>query len=333
MKYLKFAFILAGIITAKANNLFVNVNMTVTGNTAIIVKDMDVTFNQATMFDKNTVLYVRSDKNNAGIVLSGENVTFEDIVFETSAMLDFDSITVTGNMSFNNGVINLTASTLNLAGTMNNENESHYITASSGGVIVRQTMLTQGENNNLGGMGIEITAKENSPITIVRHHESEKINDKESIRRVYRFSEPLAVNSILAKYHSADDNVTQNMTMYYHDGSTWNLSSDIIFSGNSVSTSSIIEPVEAITLVGYPDLDYPLFLSSERQVFEIVGNELHENPRLVVLSSKGVVLFDRTPYKNDLHHSELLPGRTYYYMYYINAKEKPVKKSSFEVLQ
>lgn len=122
------------------------------------------------------------------------------------------NISVNNKLNLKNGKIELSDFNINLleTGELLNETNSNYIKSDLGfGKIVATRLISEGSNNNIAGLGIDITTNNFAGIkTIERFHQS-KTNVIESINRFYRipnFGKINKNNYISIKYLASEVN-------------------------------------------------------------------------------------------------------------------------------
>jgi type IX secretion system substrate protein len=183
-------------------------DMVLNDGTDLVLQNMDL--ENEGIFDalSTNVTVTFSGSEDASLI--SEDLEFYNIKINKSSngtiYLNTD-ILVENNIDMTSGILDLNGYTITLdGGQIENENQSNYITGTSGGTIEYIAILNSPDQENPGNLGIEITSVSNLGQTVIRrgHVEQTSNNGGKSIHRYFDIN-PVnnsGLNAILRIYYN-----------------------------------------------------------------------------------------------------------------------------------
>jgi len=260
------------------------------------------------------------------------------------AQVDADMMSVAGDIVMGSGKLNLTTATVLLRGEILGEREESHLTG--GRVEKILSALARGERVSTG-MGLTLAAAEGyDSLRVVRTHDVQHFRGEKSIAKSYALQPANAMQARLASAEVAFLNAqcstpVETFLMYRETltGMSWeSVPAETHLSTKRVA-SKAAEPFEVsqITLFPLPELNFPKVFTPNgdgiNDCFEILGIEKYQASKLVLLTPRGKVVREISPYQNDFCGEGLSAG-TYFYMFFANASDtQPLKKGFFELIK
>jgi gliding motility-associated-like protein len=290
--------------------------------------------------DTSTIVSIGAPDKNCRII-SDNSLKFSSLKIENGTnYVDADTLLLDGDIIFNKGKLYLPKAT-ELKGSILNENETGYVVD---GVIRKDIKNLPAGQKTTTGLGISITPNRNyEAVTIVRAHEKQNNRGEWSIAKYYDFPATIEVSAVDFSYLNAQsDKKTDTYLLYYkssHDISWQSVDSQTNHETKRV-TSKQDSPVliQNITLFPFPELNYSPYITPNddgfNETFEIIGIEKCPNSKLVILTPVGTIIHTAESYNNDFNGKNLdLSAGAYYYIFWCDKNENPVKKGYLEIIK
>ncbi|MDR1054485.1 MAG: gliding motility-associated C-terminal domain-containing protein [Prevotellaceae bacterium] len=299
---------------------------------------MDLIIDGQLLCDTSTIISIGAPDKNCRII-SDNPLKFSSLKIEDGInYVDVDALQIDGDIIFNKGKIHLP--TTELKGSILNENETGYI---AGGVIRKELKNISSGQKTTTGLGVSITPTRNhETATIIRAHEKQNNRGEWSIAKYYDFPSTIEVSAVDFSYLNAQsDKKTDTYLLYYkspHD--TWQSINSQTNHETKRVTSKQDSPVliQHITLFPFPELNYSHYITPNddgfNDYFEIIGIEKCPNSKLVILTPTGTIIYTGEPYNNDFDGKNLdMSAGAYYYIFWCDKNESPVKKGYLEIIK
>jgi gliding motility-associated-like protein len=274
-------------------------------------------------------------------VISDNPLKFSSLKIEDGTnYVDADTLLLDGDIVFNKGKLHLPKTT-ELKGSILNENEAGYIVD---GVIRKDLKNLFSGQKATTGLGISITPSHNyEAATIVRAHEKQNNRGEWSIAKYYDFPETIKASAIDFSYLNAQSGKKTDTYLLYYK-SSHDVSWQSIDSQTNLETKRIMskqnDPVaiQHLTLFPFPELNYSSFITPNddgfSDAFQIIGIEKCPDSKLVILTPAGTIIYTGEPYNNDFDGKNLdVAAGAYYYIFFCDKNNSPVKKGYFEVIK
>ncbi len=295
-------------------------------NTTLKVSNLDV--NNAGDFygDTASQLILSSTKETK---ISGEPMFLSSLKVASNVHCAVSTLSLDGDLTMQSGVMNVGTSRLIIYGDLIGENETTYITASSGTIEKPLEHLSAGETYDV--LGLKFTPLHDVlDDVVIRSHQPEVReitgSSSKSALRIYEFSTPKNLVSLEMHALPHETQHILDKELFAESFGGWK---------KVQAENENLQNVSRISIFASGNLDFPKFITPEEpenNLFEIVGLEEYPNTRLLVISKEGKVLYDLFPYKNDFNGKNLKTG-TYYYSFSLEYNSKPIKKSYFEIIR
>jgi gliding motility-associated-like protein len=300
---------------------------------------MDLIIDGQLLCDTSTIISIGAPDKNCRII-SDNPLKFSSLKIEDGInYVDVDALQIDGDIIFSKGKLYLPKTT-ELKGSILNENETGYI---AGGVIRKELKNISSGQKTTTGLGVSITPTRNhEAVTIVRAHEKQNNRGEWSIAKYYNFPATIEVSAVDFSYLNAQsDKKTDTYLLYYkspHD--TWQSINSQTNHEIKRVTSKQDSPVliQHITLFPFPELNYSHYITPNNDgfndYFEIIGIEKCPNSKLVILTPAGTIIHTAESYNNDFNGKNLdLSAGAYYYIFWCDKNESPVKKGYLEIIK
>ncbi len=306
-------------------------------NASISIKNTDVNMlSTAIKFDTNTTLAVQGGSGGNALFCENQALFIPNLkVSGNLELLGFDTLYVSEITWGDKALFDIADVQVKLLQNMQDETDSRYLTSTGRGALIKDVQCY--ENTTVqSGMGLDIIPSESKPLRITRTHTPVSYKNSMGASIIYSLSDPTHLAKIEMGYITPILNGIETPLVYSltEKENEWVMNENIRRQSSTKKLSALgLEQTQKITIITYPQLEFPKYMRQSTPVFEIIGNEQFPESRLVVLSRNGSVVEDISPYLN-----APLGGNygesTYYYMYYTNKQNKePLKKGFFEVVQ
>ncbi len=295
-------------------------------------------------------LYAFNSANTLAIEGNGE-FTFQNLIFQGN--LELNSNVLVNNINFINGNLDLTNSFLSLHGMLINETNSARALADGLGEITKVVDLEYGVPNELGNLGLTVTAQaELSSLEFRRGHIIQESNGDYSISRYYKipsldqtldieieYLEPEleGLNSEYLEIRSLTNDEWHVIYTIEHETDP-NKFLATLSPGTTIISLFKGTTVEGVVVSGgiSPNND------SFNDKFIITGIEDYPNNKLIIMNRWGDILLEKAQYNNDwggenvdgvgIANKTILPDGTYFYIFFKDANDKnSVLRGSFEI--
>ncbi|MDR1739220.1 MAG: gliding motility-associated C-terminal domain-containing protein [Bacteroidales bacterium] len=345
MKTLLFLAVMLLAIHAAIANIIIypQTSISLNGNLHISIRNMDLSITTSTKVDSTVTiaLYSKADKH---FEIIGDTLYFGNLKIGGNYSLNAYSkfVSITGNITMmENGVLNVTDNDVLLNGSIKDESNNCYITGSTGKIIKRIALQQEAIETGIG-LSFSVFDRHSTNIEVQRFFEPSIRKDKEGVKRLYKFSEPLTLGNLDFRYLLRELNGIEDpvLCVYTQEKGIW----DMIFSRHNNSRQTIsgksiskTENVEQVSIFSYPELSFPLYFTPNgdgiNDFYVIEGIEKYENTVFTVLDNTGKQIFRACPYMNNFTGSNLKDG-TYYFVFKRSVNDNtPYKRGTFEIIR
>lgn len=187
----------------------------------IELNDASITNNASLVMDAGTEL------NCTGVAVdfNGNSMyKISELSVNTNIRL-YTDISISNNISFGNGIVDMGDQQILLSGQLLNESASSYLTASGSGYVSKLFSLENNTSGNPGNLGLSITPGSNlTDVTLNRGHETVFNEAEESIQRQYWFDSPLVLaGSVRFNYleHELGILSEADLTLWASSSNSW----------------------------------------------------------------------------------------------------------------
>ena len=304
--------------------------------TALTCANANLKVEGTLLAEPTTVIVMAGSSSSIARTISGRGeATINTLKIAGNVRTERD-LSVSGNLTFNSGVLDIQHHDLYLTGSIVGETFSSYLTASTGEVVSQQMVGSQQRSL----LGLTATSQDNAMVEVRRGHATSQRGKDISVSRYYTFSPPVNLGAFTFSYLPNEKNTVMEPQVNSHVNGEW-----VINTAQSNNPLEVVgfENTEKVTVFNEPEVYIPKSFSPNgdgiNDYLEVVGAEKHENNRMVIFSQKETttVVFDRSPYKNDFDgtiNGTPLPEQTYFYIYYRDAQsDKNPKKGYFELVR
>lgn len=247
------------------------------------------------------------------------------------------AIDTVGDLSFNGGMADLKKD-LYLNGTIMNETDRSTFTISPF-AIVRTVILSAGHTMETGlGLTLSIS-DQHREVAIRRINQAAARRQQESVARLYEFSEAVALSSVSFRCRAADLAAMENPQLYYRHETkgSWDQVYESGPAGADVVTGNRADKATALTVFDANEIYCPSYFSPNgdgiNDLYEIENSYRYPDSRLVVMTRRGKVVYDKTPYRNDFNGGDLKADTYYFVFYKAAADDKPMKKWAVDIIR
>lgn len=249
-----------------------------------------------------------------------------------SATLSVD--TVRGNITLLAGEAELEKDLFLLGDLVENDQASFVGTYSK----INKLLTLLPKKETVTGLGLTLQLSNTRTVTILTSLSflPATRRGKNSVARVYNFSDPLSVEKTYFSTRPSQVASMSNPQLYYYhiNKATW----EQVYQSTLTADKKGIEglnsnKVSGLTVFDGDALYYPHFFSPNgdgiNDKYEIENSFTYANSRLVIMTTTGKIVFEESPYRNDFAATNI-SGGTYYFVFYTD-KDEPTSAHKWTV--
>lgn len=236
---------------------------------------------------------------------------------------------------FSGGVADLKKN-LYLTGGITGENDRSTFSTSSAATISKTVSLPAGHTVETG-LGLTLTAGAGqAAVTVSRAHLPATRRDKEGIARRYEFSAPISASSVSFHCLRGDIAPMTNPQLYYRHQTkqSWDQIYESGPAGVDCVSGAGFAAAVGLTVFDAAEIYCPAYFTPNgdgiNDLYEIENGHKYPDSRLVIMTRRGKVVYDQSPYRNDFDGGDLKED-TYYFVFYKSSTDKKPQKWAVDI--
>lgn len=246
------------------------------------------------------------------------------------------AIDTVGDISFAGGMVDLKKG-LYLTGAITGEADRSTFNTSS--AAISKTVILPAGHEIETGLGLTLTVDAgHQELLVSRTNLSTMRRDQEGVARRYEFSAPVSIAS--ASFHCRTNDLAEmdNPQLYYRHATkqSWDQVYESGSNGPDCVTGIHIGNATGLTVFDASEIHCPSYFSPNgdgiNDLYEIENSFRYPESRLVVMTRRGKILYDKSPYRNDFDGGDL-KADTYYFVFYKSADDKKPKKLAVDIIR
>ncbi len=240
-----------------------------------------------------------------------------------------------GNLIFSGGKADLQKN-LYLKGDIKGETDRSTFTLSA--AMISKCLALPAMHTVETGLGLTLTANTgHKAVVISRTHIPTSRRDRESIARRYGFSAPVSIATADINCLPSQVAPMQNPQLYYRHQTkqSWDqvYESGLVAGGNHVTGVNFSNAV-GLTVFDADEIYCPAYFTPNgdgiNDLYEIENSYKYPDSRLVIMTRRGKVVYDRSPYRNDFDGANL-KADTYYFVFYKSPDDAKPQKWAVDI--
>ncbi len=239
------------------------------------------------------------------------------------------------NIAFSGGVADLKKN-LYLKSGITGETDRSTFSTSSSATISKTVSLPAGHTVETG-LGLTLTAAGGqSSVTVSRSHMPAARRNKEGIARRYEFSAPVSASSASFRCLKGDIAPMTNPQLYYRHQTkqSWDQIYESGPTGEDCVSGAGFAAAVGLTVFDAAEIYCPAYFTPNgdgiNDLYEIENGHKYPDSRLVVMTRRGKVVYDQSPYRNDFDGGNL-KADTYYFVFYKSPTDKKPQKWAVDI--
>ena len=246
------------------------------------------------------------------------------------------AIDTLNDLSFSGGRADLKKN-LYLIGAITGETDRSTFNTSS--ATISKTVILPAGHEVETGLGLTLTADAgHQELLVSRTNLSTTRRNQEGVARRYEFSAPVSVAS--ASFHCRTNDLAEmdNPQLYYRHATkqSWDQVYESGANGPDCVTGTHIGNATGLTVFDASEIHCPSYFSPNgdgiNDLYEVENSYRYPDSRLVVMTRRGKILYDKRPYRNDFDGGDL-KADTYYFVFYKSADDKKPKKLAVDIIR
>lgn len=301
-----------------------------------------VVHNPATSFGADGMITLNDIDLKADGLRVGSAIRAADCLlqFRTASDLEVAAGTVTvfidtiNNIAFIGGMADLHKN-LYLTGGITGETDRSTFTASW--PAVSKTLSLPAGHAVETGLGLTLTAGSGqAAVTISRSHMPATRRDKDGIARRYEFSAPVTASTVSFRCLRGELAPMANPQLYYLHPTkqSWDQIYESGPDGEDCVTGAGFASAVGLTVFDANEIYCPAYFTPNgdgiNDLYEIENSHKYPDSRLVVMTRRGKVVYDQSPYRNDFDGGNL-KADTYYFVFYKSADDQRPQKWAVDI--